>query len=290
VTDAVTIQLVIFDMDGVIFEGRNFWLDLHRLYSTEAEALDLAERYLKHDYETLSRITTDVLWKGKSAAPFLDLVRQRTYQSGIAELIEGLRKCGVMTAIVSSGPMQLAARAQQDLGIDEIRANEVQIVDGRISGKVNIGVPDSEKGRVSLEIMRYLAVTPDESAAIGDSESDVGVAQLVGLPVAYDSDSAELDNLSRVHLRKGELLKLRDIVRQHRDGSTNSARLHRTSTQVQMSVSVSVSLCSLSTVRRPRWPGLCCPGTRQVRADRGSPPSSVHSRKLEPSAGLEHDL
>lgn len=214
-TDAVTIKLIIFDMDGVIFEGRNFWLDLHRRYSTVADALDLAERYLKQDYETLGRITTEVLWKGKSATPFLDLIRQRTYQRGVAELIEGLRQRGVMTAIVSSGPRQLAARAQEDLGIDEIRANELQIVDGRIGGLVNISVPDSEKGRVSLEVMRCLAVTPDESAAVGDSESDVGVAQVVGLPVAYDSDSAELDNIARVHLRKGELLKLRDIVRRH---------------------------------------------------------------------------
>jgi phosphoserine phosphatase len=214
-TDAVTIKLVIFDMDGVIFEGRNFWLDLHRRYSTVADALDLAERYLKHDYETLGRITTEVLWKGKSATPFLDLVHQRRYQRGVAELIEGLRQYGVMTAIVSSGPMQLAARAQEDLGIDEIRANKLQIVDGRVCGPVNISVPDSEKGRVSLEVMRCLAVTPDESAAVGDSESDVGVAQVVSLPVAYDSDSAELDNIARVHLRKGELLKLRDIVRQH---------------------------------------------------------------------------
>jgi phosphoserine phosphatase len=215
VPDPVAIELVIFDMDGVIFEGRNFWLDLHRRYSTEGQALDLAERYLKHDYETLGRITTEVLWKGKSAAPFLDLVRQRKYQSGITELVKGLRQRGVMTAIVSSGPMQLAARAQRDLGIDEVRANELKIVDGRVSGQIDIGVSDSDKGAVGLEVMRYFAASPDESAAVGDTDSDVGVAQVVGLPVAYDSNSAELDNLASVHLRKGELLKLLDIVRQH---------------------------------------------------------------------------
>jgi phosphoserine phosphatase len=120
-----------------------------------------------------------------------------------------------MTAIVSSGPIQLAVRAQKDLGIDEIRANEVRVVDGRVSGQLNIGVSDSDKGRVSLEVMRCLGVTPEESAAVGDTESDVTVAQVVGLTIAYDSNSAELDKLARVHLRKGELLKLLDILRQH---------------------------------------------------------------------------
>jgi|SRR5215469_2189837 len=218
-TSPVSIKLVIFDMDGVIFEGRNFWLDLHRRYSTEADALDLAERYLKHDYELLGRITTEILWKGKPAAAFLDLVRQRKYQNGVVELVKGLRQCGVMTAIVSSGPIQLAVRAQNDLGIDAIRANELKLIDDRVSGQINIAVPDSDKGRVSLELMRSLAVTPAESAAVGDTESDVDVAKVVGLPVAYDSNSAELNSLARVHLRKGELFKLLDIVQQHRVGA-----------------------------------------------------------------------
>lgn len=63
--------------------------------------------------------------------------------------------------------------------------------------------------------MPYLAVSPDESAAVGDTEFNVAIAQVVGLPVAYDSSPPELDSLVRVHLRKGELLKLLDIVRQH---------------------------------------------------------------------------
>ena len=210
----MAIELVIFDMDGVIFEGRNCWLDLHRRYSTEGKALRLAERYLVQDYDRLGRVTAGVLWKGKPAAPFIDLVRERRYEDGVFELFAELRRNGVRTAIVSSGPLQLAARAQAELGIDEIRANELGVVRGKISGRVNIEVRDSDKERVSLKLMTLLGVSPDRTASVGDADSDVGVARVVGLPVAYDSVSTALDEVARAHLHKGELLELLEILRQ----------------------------------------------------------------------------
>jgi phosphoserine phosphatase len=215
----LAIELVIFDMDGVIFEGRNFWLDLHGCYSTEDAALELAALYLKNDYETLAHITAEALWKDRSAAPFLELVRERAYQDGVFELFDSLRRRHVKTAIVSSGPSQLAHRAQHDLGIDEVRANELGIVNGRISGQVEIGVIDSEKGSVSLDVMRSLGVAPEQTAAVGDTESDVGVATTVRLPVAYDSVSPSLDRVAHVRLRKGELQRLTEAIeaRDHHD-------------------------------------------------------------------------
>lgn len=208
----MTVELIIFDMDGVIFEGRNFWLDLHRRYSTEDEALDLAAHYLKDDYETLARFTAGTMWKGRSAAPFVELVRDRAYQDGVADLFDDLRRRRIKTAIVSSGPLQLAARAQGDLGIDEIRANELGIVDGCISGEVDVAVIDSEKGRVSLDVMASLGMAREQTAAVGDTESDIGVASTVGLMVAYDSVSPELDQVAHARLRKGELRRLTEAI------------------------------------------------------------------------------
>jgi len=204
----MTIDFVIFDMDGVIFEGRNFWLDLHRRYSTEAEALSLAERYLKDKYQLLARITAGRLWRGRSAEPFLELLSGRVYQDGIAEVFDYLRRTRVKTAIVSSGPFQLAARAQADLGIDEIRANELVITDGHIGGHVRVQVDDSEKKRVSLELLDAYDVSPEHAAAVGDTASDVALAKTVGLAVAYDSVSDELTRVAHVRLRKGEIVRL----------------------------------------------------------------------------------
>jgi phosphoserine phosphatase len=204
----LSIELIIFDMDGVIFEGRNFWLDLHRCYSTEDRALELAANYLSSNYEALAYFTAESLWKGKPAAPFLELMRERKYQDGIFALFDELRRQRVKTAIVSSGPFQLAARAQRDLGIDEVRANELEIVDGRISGEVRIDVVDSAKARTCVDVMRSIGVEPEQTAAVGDSESDVETAETVGLAVSYDSVSPDLERIAHVRLQKGELPRL----------------------------------------------------------------------------------
>lgn len=122
------LDLVVFDMDGVVFEGRSFWLDLHREYGTVTEALVLAEE-LTSDYARVARVTAEQLWKGKPAEPFLRLVRERAYQPGIGAVMRVLAARGVATAIVSSGPSQLARRAQRELGFDVVVANEVVLRD-----------------------------------------------------------------------------------------------------------------------------------------------------------------
>lgn len=206
------IALVLFDMDGVIFEGRNFWLDLHRRFGTEREALALAQRALQSDYEWLARYTVEHLWKDRPAAPLLELVAARRYAAGISEVCLSLRAHRIMTAIVSSGPIELAERARRDLGIDEFRANRVLIADGRIAGAVEVAVSDPGKLRVGLDVIAQLGCTPDRTAFIGDSDSDAALAAAVALPIAYDSASEQLDRAARHHLRRGELAKLLDLI------------------------------------------------------------------------------
>ncbi len=191
-SSAPAIDLVLFDMDGVIFEGRNFWLDLHRVYGTDREGVRLADRYLADDYAELARRVAGELWKGRPAAPFERLVAERRYQPGVRRLMEVLRPSPLATAIVSSGPLALAERARRELGFDEIRANRVETEAGVLTGRTTIQVPDGEKKRVGLEVIARLGATPARTAFVGDSDSDAPLAAAVGLPIAYNSRSQRL--------------------------------------------------------------------------------------------------
>jgi phosphoserine phosphatase len=207
------LQAVVFDMDGVIFEGDNFWLDLHREYGTEREALQLAERYLTTDYERLARITAEELWRSRAAAPYLRLVAERRYQPGVHDLFARLKEAGLRTVLVSSGSDLLAARAQQDLGIDAVAANGLGMRDGRLSGELFLRVSDTAKAPVAAELLSLVGVTPQRAAAVGDSRSDVGIARMVALSIAYDSRSPELLSVASCALPHGDLPKLAEIVR-----------------------------------------------------------------------------
>lgn len=209
------LQAVVFDMDGVIFEGANFWLDLHREYGTERQALQLAERYLASDYVLLARITAQRLWRGRPAAPYLRLVAERRYQPGVETLFARLRQADIRTALVSSGSDLLAARAQQELGIDAVSANGLGVRDGHLSGELFLRVHDTGKAPVATQLLAHMGVTPDHAAAVGDSVSDVAVARAVALSIAYNSDSPELLEAATYVLPYGDLPKLADIVEDH---------------------------------------------------------------------------
>src|SRR5574339_42089 len=97
------LRAVVVEMDGVLFEGENFWLDLHREYGTEREATELGSRYRSSAYGRLARITAEELWRGRPAEPYLRLVEERRYHPGVAELFALLRDADVRTVLVSSG-------------------------------------------------------------------------------------------------------------------------------------------------------------------------------------------
>lgn len=196
--------LVIFDMDGVVFEGRNFWLDLHREYGTEADAMKLA-RHLSSDYARVAHHTARELWKGKSAEPYYGLVRSRKYQAGIADVLRFLKRTKTATAIVSSGPLPLASRAKRDLGFDHVVANDLLIEGDAVSGGLDLQVSDSDKARAGLAVMRRFDAKPRETAFVADGEADAALADLVGLSIAYATDSERLARVADYRLNYGDL-------------------------------------------------------------------------------------
>jgi len=208
------LKAVVFDMDGVLFEGHNFWLELHVRYGGDIDdARRLIDRYLESDYAMLAEQIAGRRWRGNPAEPYLELVAERRYQPGVHETLAFLRESEIATMIVSSGPDLLAERAERELGIDAIRANGLEIRDGRITGATTIRVADAEKATVAFDVMRELGVTVGATAAVGDSESDVALAEQVALPIAYDSTSERLTSVATYALAHGELPRLCEIVR-----------------------------------------------------------------------------
>jgi len=203
-------------MDGVIFEGCNLWLDLHKVYGTQKKALELAEQFLhtarESDYIYLSKYTAKFLWQGKPASSYYAIVDERTYHPGIHKLFEYIHNHDIKTAIISSGAYDLAIRAQTELGIDVILANQIVINNSIITGDVNVMVPDNKKDKIGKKIMWDFGVKPNNVAFIGDTDSDVNLAKIVGLPISYNSESKKLRRVCKINLDYGELEKVVNIL------------------------------------------------------------------------------
>ena len=85
-------KLICFDMDGVIFEHKNFWLELHKALGTLEEGKKLTEKHLHTNYAKLVEEVVHKLWKRKDAAPYYHLIKSISYLPGVKEVFSEINK------------------------------------------------------------------------------------------------------------------------------------------------------------------------------------------------------
>jgi phosphoserine phosphatase len=107
---------------------------------------------------------------------------------GARTMVRVLRRLGYRFAIVSGGFTHITARLAEDLGIHYSRANELEIVDGRLTGRVVGDVVDrAGKATALREFAADIGVPVDATIAIGDGANDLDMLNAAGLGIAYNA-------------------------------------------------------------------------------------------------------
>jgi phosphoserine phosphatase len=107
---------------------------------------------------------------------------------GARTLVRILRRLGYRFALVSGGFSQITDRLADELGIHYARANELEIVDGVITGRIVGDVVDRAGKAASLRYFAEQVGVPLESVvAIGDGANDLDMLELAGLGIAYNA-------------------------------------------------------------------------------------------------------
>ncbi len=205
------LRLIIFDMDGVIFKDVNFWMELHKKFGTLKEGKELTKKYLHDNYDKLVEEVVVKLWKGRDAKPYYDLINSIPYMPGAKEVFKYVKKKGYITALISASSIDLARRAQHDLGINHIFANELVIRNGRISGEFiwPVGAGKHKKAQIIRHLCKDLGISEKECVYIGDSETDIEAFQEVGLAIAFNPQSAELEKVADYVVKSKSLADVR---------------------------------------------------------------------------------
>jgi phosphoserine phosphatase len=105
---------------------------------------------------------------------------------GATELLSRLNAEGITTVLVSGGFTFFTERLRKSLGFDHAVANELEIADGRLTGRVIGEIVDAAKKRRTLEEVRSaIGATVDETIAVGDGANDLKMFGAAGLSFAY---------------------------------------------------------------------------------------------------------
>jgi phosphoserine phosphatase len=122
----------------------------------------------------------------------LDRVRERlTLTPGARTLCRTLNRLGYRVALVSGGFTDVIRPLAQDLGVDEVRANTLEVSDGRLTGRVIGTVVDRMGKRAALEeIARAHGIPKRRTIAIGDGANDIDMLEAAGLGIAFNAKAA----------------------------------------------------------------------------------------------------
>ncbi len=107
-------------------------------------------------------------------------------QPGARQTLAWLQQRGIPFAVVSGGFTFFLERLRRHLPIADFRACRLEVVDGRLSGRVTPPIVDKHAKAEYLEALRRrLGLTPAQVVAVGDGANDVPMLRQAGLGVAY---------------------------------------------------------------------------------------------------------
>jgi phosphoserine phosphatase len=105
---------------------------------------------------------------------------------GALELITALKAAGLTVLLVSGGFTYFTDRLKPRLGLDHARSNQLEIVDGRLTGQVLGDIIDAQaKADTVLALCRDIGCRPEQAIAVGDGANDLEMMKVAGLSVAY---------------------------------------------------------------------------------------------------------
>jgi len=179
-------RLVAFDMDSTLIQGEVID-ELARLAGVGDRVSAITEAAMRGELDFKGSFRARVaLLKGLPESALRTVVDTVPLMDGAERLIATLQKLGYKTAILSGGFTFMGRELQRRLGIDYLHSNELEIVDGVVTGEVKTEIVDgARKAHYLAEIARTEGLNMDQVIAVGDGANDLPMLRLAGLGIAF---------------------------------------------------------------------------------------------------------
>jgi phosphoserine phosphatase len=181
-------RLIVMDVDSTLVQG-----EVIEMLAEQAGCLDevaaVTESAMRGELDFEQSLRERVALLAGLDATILDEVHASlVLMPGARTLVRTLKRLGYRFAIVSGGFTHVIDRLKEDLGIDYAAANQLEVVDGRLTGRL-VGAVVDRAGKAEA-LRRFAAeagVSLAATVAVGDGANDLDMLGAAGLGIAFNA-------------------------------------------------------------------------------------------------------
>ncbi|QOT17117.1 phosphoserine phosphatase SerB [Paenarthrobacter sp. YJN-5] len=184
-------KLLIMDVDSTLIQQEVIEL-LAAHAGKRDEVAAVTEAAMRGELDFAQSLHARVAVLAGLPAAVVDSVRDEVRLSlGAAELVDAFKAAGHVVAVVSGGFNQILGPIAGDLALDHWIANELEIVDGALTGKVLGAVIDrAAKEKYLREWSAAAGIPLEHTIAVGDGANDLDMLGAAGIGVAFNAKPA----------------------------------------------------------------------------------------------------
>ena len=206
-------RLIVFDMDSTIVDAEIID-ELAKAAGVEKEVKEITRKAMegKLDYKKALEERVKLL-KGLPVEVLERIYNQIELTEGAKELIQALKRSGYKIALVSGGFTYFTEKLKKELGLDYAFGNELEIENGRLTGRIKGRIIDAEeKARIIEELAKREGISKENIVAVGDGANDRIMIENAGLGIAFNAKKA-LKEVADGTLSKENLIGLASILK-----------------------------------------------------------------------------
>ena len=179
-------RLICFDMDSTLIETEVID-ELADRAGVGDKVREITERAMRGEIDFCESFRERVaLLKGLDESVMREIAESLPVTEGVGRMMEVLKRAGFKTAILSGGFTYFGNYLKQKFGFDYVYANELEIVDGKLTGRY---LGDIVDGKRKAELLRLIAqvenVNIAQTIAVGDGANDLPMLATAGLGIAF---------------------------------------------------------------------------------------------------------
>lgn len=184
-------RLIVFDVDSTLIQGEVIEMLADRAGAGAAVAA-ITDAAMRGEIDFAESLHQRVATLAGLPAEVLDEVADQVELTpGARTTIRTLRRLGFHCGVVSGGFRQVIEPLAHELMLDFVAANELEIIDGHLTGRVVGPVVDrAGKAKALRDFANQAGVPMEQTVAVGDGANDIDMLNAAGLGVAFNAKPA----------------------------------------------------------------------------------------------------